>query len=121
MMNHFLFVCTVNMLRSPTAEHVARLAGFSADSAGTDPSSVRVLTQAALNKAERVVCMEEKHRMFVLDNFHVPAGVVVECWHVPDDFNYCDPDLVKMLQDKLKVRSQPDLVRILQDKLGVEK
>lgn len=104
MKNDFLFVCTVNMLRSPTAEHVARLAGFAADSAGTDPSSVRVLTQAALDKADRVVCMEEKHRMFVLDNFVVPFGVFVECWYVPDDFDYCDPDLVSMLQERLGVK-----------------
>jgi len=104
MRNDFLFVCTVNMLRSPTAEHVARLAGFSADSAGTDSLSVRVLTQAALDKADRVVCMEEKHRMFILDNFVVPKDVEIECWFIPDDFDYCDPDLVNMLQDKIGVK-----------------
>lgn len=31
-MIHYLFVCSANMLRSPTAEHVARSMGYLADS-----------------------------------------------------------------------------------------
>jgi predicted protein tyrosine phosphatase len=101
-MNNFLFVCSMNMLRSPTAEHVARLLGYSADSAGTDPTAVRTLTQEQVDRAERVVCMESRHKKFVTKHFVVPDGVTVECWNVPDDYDYCAPELVELLKRKMK-------------------
>ena len=105
-MNAFLFVCSANMLRSPTAEHVARSMGYSADSAGSVPhySPIRPLTLEAIERAEKIVCMEPHHAKAVYAVAPHRADDV-EVWHIPDDFDYCDAELVKMIQDKLPPRS----------------
>jgi predicted protein tyrosine phosphatase len=99
-MNDYLFVCTVNMLRSPTAEHVARMMGHSADSAGTDAIAVRPLTLEAIERAERIVCMDSDHATKVLD-LAPHRGPDVDIWHIPDDFDYCQPALVDAIRARL--------------------
>lgn len=88
------------MLRGPTAEHVARCAGYSADSAGTSPTSVRPLTASAIDRANRIVCMESEHLSFVLD-LRPDRARDVEIWNIPDDYGYCAPQLIKLLQMRL--------------------
>lgn len=100
-MNHFLFVCSVNMLRSPTAEHVARRMGYIADSAGTDDVAVRPLTKEAIDRAERIVCMEPHHVRKVLELMPSHQWTAVECWDIPDDYDYCDPTLVAIIERRL--------------------
>lgn len=111
MKNHFLFVCSVNMLRSPTAEHVARKLGYSADSAGTmQDMAIRPLTVEAINRAEYIICMEMEHSFKVMDL--VPdRGSDIFVWHIPDDFEYCDPVLVTMLSDYIKAFGKANLGR----------
>lgn len=104
MMNAYLFVCSANMLRSPTAEHVARSMGFSADSVGAVPEwAVRPLTLEAIQRAEHVVCMEQRHADAVLA-MDPTCGPRVQVWNIPDDFDYCAPELVEMLRKRLETR-----------------
>lgn len=101
-MNAYLFVCSANMLRSPTAEHVARSMGFSADSAGAVPEwAVRPLTVEAIQRAEHIVCMERSHADAVLK---LVPDCVVQVWNIPDDFDYCSPELVAMIRKRLETR-----------------
>lgn len=103
-MNSYLFVCSVNMLRSPTAEHVARSLGYAADSAGTDPSAVRPLTLEAIERAGRIVCMQWEHTYPVL-RLAPHRSEDIDVWHIPDDYDYCAPELVAMMRSRL--RAQP--------------
>ncbi len=94
---HVLFVCTANVCRSPAAEYYLRhvaarlgLADLASSSAGmldfggcpADPGIARLLaergidvsahraraaTPGLLRAADLVVCMERRHRAFVLD------------------------------------------------------
>lgn len=106
-MNNFLFVCSANVLRSPTCEHVARLHGFSADSVGCDTrcNPVRVLTIESMQRAERIVCMEEHHRQTCLAlNGGIEGIGKLEVWNIPDIYNYCEPQLIAIVQHKLMGR-----------------
>jgi len=96
-MNSVLFVCSQNKMRSPTAEHVARLKGLSADSAGTDPNAVRHLTAEMVDNAENVVCFEWSHYEKVVELRPSRAKDVL-MWNMPDEYDYCDPLLVRMLE-----------------------
>jgi len=101
--NDYLFVCSANWLRSPTAEHLARLRGWAADSAGTYPEAVRRLTAEAIQRARRIVCMEPKHADAVRQ-LHWSADERIEVWNIPDRFDYCDPELVRLLRIRIPKR-----------------
>lgn len=105
-MNSYLFVCSANMLRSPTAEHVARSMGYSADSAGSEPSysPIRPLTVEAIDRAENIVCMEQRHADAVLALRPEAAGRI-QVWNVPDDFDYCHPELMAWIKRCLPSRT----------------
>lgn len=80
--------------------------GYSADSAGSVPAynPIRPLTLEAIQRAEKIVCMEPHHMTAVIEL--APDCVDrVECWHIPDDFDYCSPELVKMIQERLPART----------------
>jgi predicted protein tyrosine phosphatase len=91
----WLFVCSMNYLRSPTAECVARKAGFWADSCGTDEGAGKRLTQERVDWADVIVCMEEEHRRHVR---RLTKSRRVFNWHVPDDYGYMDEGLVRKLE-----------------------
>lgn len=101
MQNDYLFVCTANYLRSPTAEHVARMAGYAADSAGIDPGcAVRPLTGDAIDRADKIVCMDWQHAARVHE-LRPGRTADVQVWNIPDDYNYCADELVAILRSKL--------------------
>lgn len=106
-LNAFLFVCSYNKGRSPTCEHVARLKGFLADSAGSESVAVRILTLEAIERAEAIVCMEECHEQAVL-HLAPHRKDDVQIWHIPDVYGYCAPELIKLVEAYLRaVRGGP--------------
>lgn len=104
-MTNYLFVCSFNWARSPTAEYVARLFGYRADSAGTVFNhAVRPLTRESIERAERIVCMEEEHRVAVVRM--VPKSHSrVEVWNIPDNYIYNDPELVRIIEHRLSAEA----------------
>lgn len=98
--NDFLFVCSANWQRSPTCEHVARLKKLSADSAGTDLGAVRPLTPAAIGRAKRLVAMEPEHAR-VLAKMAPGRVQDVECWDIPDVYEYCSKSLISLVKVRL--------------------
>jgi predicted protein tyrosine phosphatase len=95
----WLFVCTMNYQRSPTAEHVARTQGFWADSCGTSTSAGKVLTQERVDWADVIVCMDGKHVEAVRRFTKSPR---VFNWNINDDFNYMDAALIGMCGHKMQ-------------------
>jgi predicted protein tyrosine phosphatase len=109
----YLFVCSANLQRSPTAEHVARLMGYKASSVGSVPfySPVRLLNRDAIECAEHIVCMQEEHASAVramINYYRMQVCGDIEVWDIPDDFSYCEPALIKLIEAKLPKRVLSD-------------
>lgn len=100
-MNDLLFICQENRLRSPTCEHVARLLGYTADSAGTAATAIRPLTVEAIERAAYIICMEPFHQRCVYQVMRQGWMANVDVWDIPDKYDYCEPELMMLVRDRL--------------------
>lgn len=103
--DRWLFVCSANFVRSPTAEYVARRMGLIADSCGTSrQADLRgtCLTRDLVEWANVIVCMEPLHVERVRP---FAAGRPIYCWNLPDDWGPLPyaPDLVRICEERLKL------------------
>lgn len=102
-MANLLFICSPNQWRSPTAEHIWRKdPDVAVRSAGTSPNARRTVTAADIGWADQIFVMEGKHRDRLKASFsrllnHTPIHVL----HIPDDYQYMDPELIAILQDSV--------------------
>ena len=95
-----LFICSRNLWRSRTAEHIFKNHGeVDVRSAGTS-AQARIRVQAAhLEWAELVLVMENKHKKYILDQFpHVARQREIWVLDIPDEYEFLDPELVEMLE-----------------------
>ncbi|HJR56495.1 MAG TPA: low molecular weight protein tyrosine phosphatase family protein [Rhizomicrobium sp.] len=100
MTRKLLFVCSRNRLRSPTAEQVfAAWPGLETASAGTNRDADNPVTPELLAWADIVFVMERTHRAKLSGKFgrHL-AGKRVICLDIPDEYDYMDPALVRLLE-----------------------
>lgn len=98
-----LFVCSQNKLRSPTAEQVfASWPGIEVSSAGLDDGCGNPVTPEELEWANLVLVMEQAHRNKLSRRFkaHLKNARVMVLG-IPDDYEFMDPELVKILQAKV--------------------
>lgn len=94
-----LFICSRNRLRSPTAEQVfAGWPGIETASAGTERDADNPVTPELLAWADIVFVMERRHRSKLSAKFrsHLDGKRVI-CLSIPDDYDYMDPELVRLL------------------------
>jgi len=98
-----LFVCSRNKWRSRTAETIFKNNGLhQIKSAGTEKSAKIRLTQSMINWADTVFVMEEKHKKRIFDKFDFNfQAKKLEVLDIPDEYQYMDDDLVKILKIKL--------------------
>lgn len=103
MTRNVLFICSLNRLRSPTAEEVFRgWPGIQTASAGTDPSAEEPVSAETLEWADLVVCMEERHRARLNSLFSGSLkGRRVVVLGIPDRYGYMDRRLVAALKRKV--------------------
>jgi len=102
-MTRVLFVCSQNKLRSPTAEQVfSNRPGFEVASAGTDRSAGTPVSADVIEWADVIFVMERAHRNKLSRNFraHLKNKRVI-CLDIPDDFEYMDPALIRILETKV--------------------
>ena len=102
-MTRALFICTHNRLRSPTAEQVfATWPGIETDSAGVGADADVPLAPEQLDWAEIVFVMEKLHRSRLSARFrrHLNGKRIV-CLDIPDDYDYMQPELVRLLEKKV--------------------
>jgi predicted protein tyrosine phosphatase len=102
-MKRFLFVCSQNRLRSPTAEQVFSARGdIEVSSAGTNNDAENPLTDELIQWADFIVVMEKSHRNKVQKRFHRALGSKrMICLDIPDDYEYMDPDLIRLLEARM--------------------
>ena len=98
-----LFICTHNRLRSPTAEQVfATWPGIETDSAGVGADADVPLAPEQLDWAEIVFVMEKLHRSRLSAKFRRHLnGKRIACLDIPDDYDYMQPELVRLLEKKV--------------------
>jgi len=106
-MQHVLFVCSQNRLRSPTAECIfAHHVGMECLSAGLNKDADEIITPELIEWADIIFVMEQKHRTKLARNFKPYLGNTrVICLDIPDDYAFMDPALVQLL----KMRVSPFL------------
>lgn len=100
---HILFICSQNRLRSPTAEQVfASHPGMECTSAGLNHDAENPVTPELLEWADLIFVMEKAHRNRLASRFkeHL-SGKRVICLDIPDEYDYMDPLLVRLLQVKV--------------------
>ena len=102
-MKRVLFVCSQNQLRSPTAEHVfAGHPGIEVASAGTNHGATQPLTPELVEWADLIFVMEKAHRNKLTARYrkHL-ANARVICLDIPDEYDYMDPELVRLLKARV--------------------
>jgi len=102
-MPRVLFVCTQNRLRSPTAEQVfSQWSGVECASSGVHSSADVPLDRELLEWAELIFVMERAHRNKMARQFRAHLkGKRVICLGIPDDYEFMDPALVRLLELKV--------------------
>lgn len=102
-MKKLLFVCSQNRLRSPTAEQVFSVRDdLEVASAGTNHDADNPLTAELVAWADIIFVMEKTHRSKVQKRFRAALqGTRVICLDIPDDYEFMDPGLIRLLEAKL--------------------
>lgn len=98
-----LFICSQNLLRSPTAEQVfANWPGVQTASAGLNHDAVNPVTPELLEWANLIFVMERAHRTKLSAKFKPHLGNKhVICLEIPDKYAYMAPDLIRLLKAKV--------------------
>ena len=102
-MKRVLFLCSMNRLRSPTAEHIfSARDDIEVASAGLDHDADTVCTPELLEWADIVFVMDKSHRSRLLKRFRSHLGNArVICLDIPDNYEFMQPELVKLLQARV--------------------
>ncbi|MBM4259757.1 MAG: phosphotyrosine protein phosphatase [Deltaproteobacteria bacterium] len=100
---HFLFVCSRNRLRSPTAERLfSSYPDIEVASAGTAPDAEEPLSRDLLTWADLVFVMEKSQQRKLTRQFgSMLKNKRVICLDISDQYAYMDPALVRLLQRKV--------------------
>jgi predicted protein tyrosine phosphatase len=103
MARNVLFICSQNRLRSPTAEQVfASWPGIETSSAGLNHDAENPVTPELLQWADLIFVMERAHRSKLSSKFKAHLGNArVVCLEIPDEYEFMDPDLVRLLKAKV--------------------
>ncbi len=101
---NFLFVCSQNKLRSPTAEHIfADRPGIATMSAGTNRHADTGLSDDLVEWADVIFVMERTHRAKLRNQFRSALKdkrIVV--LNIPDDYAFMDQALIDLLEDRMR-------------------
>jgi predicted protein tyrosine phosphatase len=126
MPTHVLFLCSQNRLRSPTAEKVfSRFSEIECKSAGTDRTAGVVVTTELIQWADVIFVMEKLHRNKITKQFkHQLGGKRVVILGIPDDYEFMDPGLIKIIQQKvgplLRLQSNRDSISGTQENVQLD-
>jgi predicted protein tyrosine phosphatase len=99
-MKRALFVCSQNRLRSPTAETIfAAWPNVETDSAGLAPDATVCLSSEQIAWADIIFVMEKAHRNKLSKRFNKHLkGKRIVCLAIPDDYDFMDPHLIRLLE-----------------------
>ncbi len=101
---NILFVCTANKLRSLSAEHIYRNdKRFVVKSAGTAKGAASAISKDILEWADYILVMEKTHRNQIRKDYPaIYANKKIICMYIPDEYDYMDAELEKLIQHKFE-------------------
>ena len=98
-----LFLCHYNMTRSATAERLfCKRPDLDVRSAGTSPDALARVNTLMLEWADVIFIMDNAQRRSLEAMFpgH-PALQRLVCLDIPDNFTFLEPELVKLLEERV--------------------
>lgn len=103
MVKKILFVCTVNRLRSKTAEDLLKDdSRFEVKSAGIDKTATTQLTRELLEWADCIFVMEKSHRNIIHRKYpDIYKNKKIICLYIDDVYDYMDPGLVELIKERI--------------------
>jgi len=107
-----LFVCSVGMLRSPTAADVASKIGYNTRSCGEDEMALIPLSVNLIEWADKILFMSPENYINSMKNFE-SCGYDVDIHEkairlsIDDDYDRNDPWLIKLIELKLQELNIP--------------
>jgi len=98
-----LFICSLNMMRSPTAESVySQVSGIEAMSAGTEKNAEMPVSAELIEWAEIILVMEARHKKRLQEQFGSALKTKkLAVLEIPDLYGYGNPELVQVLKAKV--------------------
>jgi predicted protein tyrosine phosphatase len=98
-----MFVCSLNAMRSPTAEVVfSGISGIEATSAGTDRYADMPVSAELIEWAEIILVMETRHKKKLQEQFGAELRTkTMVVLGIPDLYRYMSPELVTVLKRKV--------------------
>ncbi len=102
-MKRVLFICSQNRLRSPTAEQIfSTYPDIECSSGGLNHDAENPVTAELVEWADIIFMMEKAHRNKLSSKFKSSLlNKRVVCLDIPDDYEFMDPLLVRLLQSKV--------------------
>ncbi len=97
---NFLFICSRNQWRSPTAERIfAQGYGLHTRSAGTSRHAKHTVSIKDILWADQIFVMEIRHKQQIKEKFSKQLmNKKVFVLDIPDNYQYMDSDLIELLQ-----------------------
>ncbi|WP_028865649.1 low molecular weight protein tyrosine phosphatase family protein [Psychromonas aquimarina] len=102
-MKKVLFLCSRNKLRSPTAEAVfSNVQGWEVYSAGISNDAEVHVSVEDIEWADFIFVMEKAHKKKLSSKFALAIkNQKIISLNIPDDYEYMDAKLIKILQSKV--------------------
>jgi predicted protein tyrosine phosphatase len=109
----WLFVCSAGLLRSPTAAQIATKYSYNTRSCGTAEYALIPLSVNLLEWAHKIVFMDQDNfneaiatfsQLDIENNSAYYENMIRDkssVWAIPDKYEYMNPDLVAIIEDKL--------------------
>lgn len=102
-MKKVLFLCSKNKLRSPTAEAIfSNIDGWEVYSAGISNDAAVHVSIEDIEWADYIFVMENEHKKKLTNKFgSALKSQKVISLNIPDNYEYMDTKLIKILKDKV--------------------
>ena len=101
MVSKFLFVCSGNTDRSPTAEElVNKVKGVEVKSAGTSLSARTNISKELTDWADYILAMEKYHREYIVNRWPESENKI-RVLNIKDRYARNSPELIKLLKKKI--------------------
>lgn len=107
---NILFVCSANVKRSPSAEAWFKWIAPENEynSAGANRAACKIhggtyVSKPQLQKADRIICMEERNRKDLEKTFGNEFSNKTEVSGIPDNYNFMEVELLFEFMDKIKI------------------
>ncbi len=101
---NILFVCTINKMRSLTAERIFQNDNrFIIKSAGTSKEATTYISRDLIEWADYILVMERNHRNKIhklYPDLYKTKKII--CLYIPDEYDFMDAGLIDLLKSKFE-------------------